>query len=92
MSDPKATMRHFGIGDHALLVLRRKVQVAGSDRYALRLITVFDMNQSKCFASRTIEQDSEMMRLQLLGDPSLMAQLESVRVCCTGGVLFNLTQ
>lgn len=28
--------------------------------------------------SRAIEQDSEMMRLQILGDPQLMAQLREV--------------
>ncbi|KAI0700617.1 hypothetical protein BC835DRAFT_398845 [Cytidiella melzeri] len=28
---------------------------------------------------RTMEQDSEMMRLQLLGDPNLMSQLEHVQ-------------
>lgn len=31
--------------------------------------------------SREIEQDAEMMRLQVLGDPNLMRQLELVRPC-----------
>ncbi|KAI0658688.1 hypothetical protein C8Q70DRAFT_182252 [Cubamyces menziesii] len=55
LSNPKATMRESGVGDHAMLLLRRKVQVAG----------------------RAVEQDAEMMRLQLLGDPALMAQLRA---------------
>ncbi|GBE79827.1 DNA damage-inducible protein [Sparassis crispa] len=46
-------MAGCGVGDHAILLLRRKVNVAG----------------------RTAEQDAEMMRLQLLGDPVLMQQL-----------------
>ncbi|KAG8982064.1 DNA damage-inducible protein 1 [Tulasnella sp. 425] len=57
LSDPKATLASFGIGDEAMLLLRRKVVVAG----------------------RTVEQDSEMMRLQILGDPQLMRQLQQVR-------------
>ncbi|KAI0328221.1 hypothetical protein GY45DRAFT_1020488 [Cubamyces sp. BRFM 1775] len=55
LSNPKATMRESGVGDHAMLLLRRKVQVAG----------------------RSVEQDAEMMRLQLLGDPALMNQLRA---------------
>ncbi|KAI0092145.1 hypothetical protein BDY19DRAFT_581864 [Irpex rosettiformis] len=68
LTDPKATMRACGIGEHALLLLRRKVPVAGTDR--------------------TMEQDSEMMRLQLLGDPNLMAQLQRVRVGIMHFILF----
>jgi len=54
LSNPKATMKECGVGDQAMLLLRRKVSVAG----------------------RTLEQDSEMMRLQVLGDPALMLQLQ----------------
>lgn len=57
LSNPKATMRECGVGDHAMLLLRRKVSVAG----------------------RTLEQDAEMMRLQLLGDPELMRQLQATQ-------------
>jgi len=53
--NPKTTMAEYGMSDHAMLLLRRKVVVAG----------------------RSTEQDSEMMRLQLLGDPALMAQVEA---------------
>lgn len=35
LDNPKATMRACGVGDHALLLLRRRVPVAGTDRYAL---------------------------------------------------------
>jgi len=54
LSNPKATMAQLGVGDSAMLLLRRKINVAG----------------------RTIEQDAEMMRLQLLGDPAVMTQLQ----------------
>lgn len=57
LSNPKATMASFGIGEEAMLLLRRKVVVAG----------------------RTVEQDSEMMRLQILGDPQLMRQLQEAQ-------------
>lgn len=54
LNNPKQTMRELGVGEDAMLLIRRKVTVAG----------------------RSAEQDSEMMRLQLLGDPELMRQLE----------------
>ncbi|KIM74979.1 hypothetical protein PILCRDRAFT_688772 [Piloderma croceum F 1598] len=57
LSSPKATMRECGVGENAMLLLRRKVQVAG----------------------RTMEQDAEMMRLQILGDPILMRQLQETQ-------------
>ncbi|CAL1700332.1 unnamed protein product [Somion occarium] len=47
-------MLELGVGDHAMLLLRKKVQIAG----------------------REAAMDSEMMRLQLLGDPALMQQLQ----------------
>lgn len=54
LNRPKSTMAELGVGNDAVLVLRRKVTVAG----------------------RAAEQDSEMMRLQILGDPELMRQLQ----------------
>ncbi|KAI0314797.1 aspartyl protease-domain-containing protein [Amylostereum chailletii] len=57
LSNPKATMRDLGVGENAMLRLRRKVTVAG----------------------RPAEQDAEMMRLQLLGDPDMMRQLRQVQ-------------
>lgn len=53
LNNSKSTMAELGVADDAVLLLRRKVTVAG----------------------RSMEQDSEMMRLQLLGDPTLMRQL-----------------
>ena len=41
--------------------------------------------------SREIEQDAEMMRLQVLGDPNLMRQLELVRLCHPLTLLPRLT-
>ncbi|KAG8926531.1 DNA damage-inducible protein 1 [Tulasnella sp. 418] len=57
LNDPKATLASLRIGDNAMLLLRRKVTVAG----------------------RTEEQDSEMMRLQILGDSVLMGQLRETQ-------------
>lgn len=57
LNSPKATMKECGIGENAMLLLRRKVQVAG----------------------RTVGQDAEMMRLQILGDPNLMRQLQETQ-------------
>ncbi|ETW84018.1 hypothetical protein HETIRDRAFT_449607 [Heterobasidion irregulare TC 32-1] len=57
LSNPKATMRELGVGDNAVLLLRRKVNIAG----------------------QPAAQDSEMMRLQLLGDPALMGQLRDTQ-------------
>ncbi|CAL1700325.1 unnamed protein product [Somion occarium] len=54
LTNQKATMLELGVGDHAMLLLRKKVQIAG----------------------REAAMDSEMMRLQLLGDPALMQQLQ----------------
>jgi len=58
LSNPKATMKESGVGDKGMLLLRRKINVAGIS------------------GSREIEQDAEMMRLQVLGDPNLMRQLQ----------------
>jgi len=58
LSDATATMRGLGVGENAMLLLRRKLgRVAG----------------------RPIEQDAETMRLQILGDPRLMAQLQETQ-------------
>ncbi|TFY75761.1 hypothetical protein EWM64_g8251 [Hericium alpestre] len=57
LSTPKSTMRELGVGENAMLLLRRRVTVAG----------------------RSTEQDTEMMRLQLLGDPELMRQLRETQ-------------
>lgn len=58
LSNPKATMKESGVGNKAMLLLRRKVNVAGIS------------------GSREVERDAEMMRLQILGDPNLMRELE----------------
>ncbi|CAL1700327.1 unnamed protein product [Somion occarium] len=58
LTNQKATMLELGVGDHAMLLLRKKVQIAGSLNF------------------REAAMDSEMMRLQLLGDPALMQQLQ----------------
>lgn len=39
-----------------------------------------DPGLSLVYLSSTVEQDSEMMRLQLLGNPDLMRELQQVRV------------
>ncbi|KAG8824428.1 DNA damage-inducible protein 1 [Serendipita sp. 399] len=57
LDDPKKTVAQCGVKGDALILLRRKVVVAG----------------------RSTEQDAEMMRLQVLGDPGLMAQLRATQ-------------
>jgi len=58
LNDTTATMRGLGVGENAMLLLRRKLgRVAG----------------------RPIEQDAETMRLQILGDPRLMGQLQETQ-------------
>ncbi|KAG8759231.1 DNA damage-inducible protein 1 [Serendipita sp. 396] len=57
LDDPKKTVAQCGVREGAMILLRRKVVVAG----------------------RSTEQDAEMMRLQILGDPGLMAQLRATQ-------------
>lgn len=68
-------MRELGVdGQNAMLLLRRKVAtVAG--RYIPSSSAIFLTAQ---IYSRPVEQDAEMMRLQLLGDPDLMRELQEV--------------
>ena len=76
LNEPKATMRECGIGDHAILLLRRKVSVAG--RYVAFVSALYCYAPMFIDPSREVEQDTEMMRLQLLGDPNMMRQLQEV--------------
>ncbi|KAF9226792.1 hypothetical protein BS17DRAFT_504832 [Gyrodon lividus] len=55
LTNPKSTMSALGMTDNAMVILRRKVNVAGG---------------------RQVPQDAEMLRLQLLGDPAMMRQLQ----------------
>lgn len=77
VSDPKATLASFGIGDEAVLLLRKKVTVAG------RYVGIWRLKMSKeplltqCSRLRTTELDPEMMRLQFLGNPQLMQELRN---------------
>jgi len=57
LSDPRATIAQSGVTEDAVLLLRRKVVVAG----------------------RTVEQDAEMIRLRILGDPNLMRELRETQ-------------
>ena len=74
-------MKESGVRDKAMLLLRKKINVAGMRVHGYHLRSPF-ANVPRPFhssGSREIEQDSETMRLQVLGDPSLMRQLEHVR-------------
>ena len=73
-------MKESGVGDKAMLSLRRKINVAGMRVYGRRLCRISDniLRPSCSSGSREIERDAEMMRLQVLGDPNLMRQLEHV--------------
>jgi len=61
LSNPKATMKESGVGDKAMLLLRRKVNVAGmrvhSIFLAVRLITFF-----ACLTAPDQEKSSGMLR------------------------------
>ncbi|GJJ07228.1 hypothetical protein Clacol_001428 [Clathrus columnatus] len=56
LSNPRATIMECVGNSKSVLLLRRKVIIAG----------------------RTAEQDAEMMRLQILGDPQLMKEIQDV--------------
>lgn len=77
-------MKDSGVRDKAMLLLRKKINVAGMRVHGYHLCSTF-ANVSRLLhssGSREIEQDSEMMRLQVLGDPALMRQLEHVCPYC----------
>ena len=74
LNNPKATIQQCGVREDAVLLLRRKVIVAGRSV----LVPVSFIHLSKLInASRTAEQDAEMMRLQILGDPRLMEEIRN---------------
>ena len=76
LSDTKATMEGLGVPDNAMLLFRRKVNVAG--RY---LRADLRSRLERCdthLVFRAAEQDAEMMRLQILGDPNLMRMVRQV--------------
>ncbi|KAI9513365.1 hypothetical protein F5148DRAFT_296168 [Russula earlei] len=54
LSDKKATIEGLGVPDNAILLFRRKINVAG----------------------RSAERDAETMRLQVLGNPHLLRELQ----------------
>ena len=64
-----------------MLLLRKKVHIAGTNRCVSPPPLSLDVHAEKgsFVRSRSMEQDAEMMRLQILGDPALMAQLRQVR-------------
>ena len=70
-------MAELGVGDDAVLVIRRKVTVAG--RYVDPSL-LFEISSHRYPSTRSLEQDAEMMRLQVLGDPELMRQLREVKL------------
>lgn len=74
-------MKESGVGDKAMLLLRRKINVAGMRVHGYLLCPTLDnvLRLVNSSGSREIERDAETMRLQVLGDPNLMRQLESVR-------------
>ena len=61
LSNPKATMKESGVGDKAMLLLRRKINVAGmrvhSTLLAVRSITFFT-----CLTALDQEKSSETLR------------------------------
>jgi hypothetical protein len=88
LSQPSATMRGLGVSDNAMLLLKRKAVVSGGRCVSLfhsyllggppplscTLGGQFDAIHSR----REASQDAEMMRLQILGNPDLLRQLQQV--------------
>ena len=74
-------MKESGVGNKAMLLLRRKINVAGMRVHVYLLCHTLDnvLHLFNSSGSREIERDAEMMRLQILGDPNLMQELERVR-------------
>lgn len=70
-------MEGLGVSDDAMLLIRRKVSVAG--RCASWPFSIWDLERRYTHPMlRTAEQDAEMMRLQILGNPHLMRELQQV--------------
>lgn len=69
-------MEGLGVPDNAMLLFRRKVNVAGRC-----FLADLGSHLERCdthLSSRAAEQDAEMMRLQILGDPNLMRMVRQV--------------
>ena len=83
LNNPKATMAQCGVGEKSMLLLRRKVHVPGTSR-CVRILSAsivwgeLGAMKGVLRGCRAVEQDAEMMRLQILGDPQLMGQLRQV--------------
>ena len=75
IDNPKATISDYGMGQDSMVLLRRKVVVAGRFNHCH-----ISKHTPYGSTSRSTEQDSEMMRLQLLGDANLMQEIRGVRV------------
>ena len=76
LNNAKATMKGLGVRDNAMLLLRRRVAVGGRWAFGTHL-NMKPHNAHK--VSRRAEQDAETIRLQILGDPQLLRQLEEVQ-------------
>jgi hypothetical protein len=73
LNNPKAMIHECGVREDAVLLLRRKVIVAGRSVVSLQV----SQSSSTHVKRRTAEQDAEMMRLQILGDPRLMEEIRN---------------
>ena len=76
LNNPKATIHECGVREDAVLLLRRKVIVAGRSASCI-MSEVVICPTKRTNANRTAEQDAEMMRLQILGDPRLMDEIRN---------------
>jgi hypothetical protein len=74
LNNPKTTMQDYGVRDNSMLLLRRKVTVAG--RCVGAFLPPLSILMRFVFLPRTMEHDAEMMRLQLLGDPTTFRRIQ----------------
>ena len=61
LSNPKATMKESGVGDKAMLLLRRKVNVAGMRVHSI-FLTVCLVTFFACSVAPDQEKSSETLR------------------------------
>ncbi|KAF9266200.1 hypothetical protein L218DRAFT_101107 [Marasmius fiardii PR-910] len=71
-------VQELGIMDRAVLQLKRKIPSAVAGRCVSAFMGLLEIRKASftlLFSGRPLNHDSEMMRLQLLGDPNLMNDL-----------------
>ena len=82
-------MQELGVGEHGTLLIRRRV-APGPGQYVSTFCIRWELASTPESRQGPAGQDAETMRLQLLGDPELMRQLEAVLQSCFISTLSRL--